>query len=342
MRFLKLASIFVAVNLIHNVRPISTTSAFNIMEQRGVSRKVTAHQQREGGGFVVRRPVGGQLSYVDPFLMLDHLGPVVYGPKEAVGAPDHPHRGFETVTYVLDGGFQHKDSQGNEGNLRAGWVQWMTAGSGVIHSEMPTNELFNEGGRMEGFQLWVNLPAKDKMIRPRYQDTPPEKIPKVKSADGKVEVVVIAGTGLGTPAVIETRSPIMYLDVRIQPGGEYEEQVPEAYNAFAYVYRGKGTFTLENVEVDMGQVIQLSKGNTLTVKATSEEVRFLLIGGTPLNEPVARYGPFVMNTQEQIRQAFTDYQSGRFGEIEGSEERYRMTAEGRRTQQSGGKWKEEL
>ncbi|KAJ1838808.1 hypothetical protein LPJ73_006962, partial [Coemansia sp. RSA 2703] len=195
-----------------------------------VSRVITAKRQREGGGFIVRRPLpGGGLEYADPFLMLDHMGPVNYGPGEAVGAPDHPHRGFETVTYMLSGEFEHHDSHGNHGLLKPGWVQWMTAGSGVIHSEMPSDDLLKKGGRFEGFQIWVNLPAKDKMIRPRYQDVPPEDIPWFHSEDKKTNIKVIAGEVEGVTATIDTHTPIYLLDLRTS--GRYELTIPEGMSA---------------------------------------------------------------------------------------------------------------
>src|SRR5579872_3405949 len=179
---------------------------------RKVARLVTSIRTREGGGFIVHRPFPTQtLMDFDPFLLLDEMGPVDYAPYEAVGAPDHPHRGFETVTYVLEGRMQHRDSQGNHGTLGPGDVQWMTAGGGVVHSEMPEDELYRTGGRMHGFQLWVNLPSRDKMMHPRYQDVPSAQIPVVEGDEGLVRVKVIAGEALGAHAVIDTRTPIMYL-----------------------------------------------------------------------------------------------------------------------------------
>lgn len=181
----------------------------------------------------MKRPIGGEIKECDPFLLLDHFGPINHKPGEAVGAPDHPHRGFETVTYLIEGSTQHKDSAGNSGVLKKGWVQWMTAGSGIVHSKMPSDE--QRGS--EGFQLWVNLPAKDKMVPPHYQDTPAEDIPIMTAQGGNVWVKVIAGESLGTKAVIETRTPIMYLDVRLKPGTVL---VPRDYEGFAYVWRGSG------------------------------------------------------------------------------------------------------
>eukprot|EP00056_Hartaetosiga_gracilis_P020607 m.20599 g.20599 ORF g.20599 m.20599 type:complete len:367 (+) comp8588_c0_seq4:171-1271(+) len=327
-----------------SVSPLQSEN--HTMSQRAIRQIVTAHQQREGGGFLVRRPIGGRVAYEksDPFLMLDHLGPAKYGPGEAVGAPDHPHRGFETVTYVLEGGFHHQDSAGNEGNLTAGWVQWMTAGSGVVHSEMPTDELLEKGGTMEGFQLWVNLPAEHKMKKPRYQDTPPEAMPIVEHDNGNVWIRVIAGESSGTKAVIETHTPIMFLDIRLKEGSSYTENVPEEYSGFVYVYRGKGIFSEEGKEAKMGQVLLLGEGDAISMSAPAdEECRVLLIAGVPIKEPVARYGPFVMNTQEEIMQAFDDYRSGKLGSIEGSEERYAKTNAAVKTQKTTGKWqKDEL
>src|SRR5215470_12850488 len=180
------------------------------MIKRNIASIITASRQQEGGGFYVRRPFPtSQLSLIDPFLLLDHMEPKQLAPGEARGAPDHPHRGFETVTYMLEGGMVHKDSAGNSGRLNPGDVQWMTAGSGVIHSELPSPDLLSKGGRLHGFQVWVNLPKRDKMIAPRYQDTPSENIPVVKSSDGNVTVKVIAGESLGTNAVIKTHTPIL-------------------------------------------------------------------------------------------------------------------------------------
>ena len=307
-------------------------------KSRGLKKLVTAHQQREGGGFMVRRPIGGEEGRCDPFLMLDHMGPSDYGPGEAVGAPDHPHRGFETVTYLVSGAMQHKDSAGNSGELSEGWVQWMTAGSGVVHSEMPSDEILKNGGRVEGFQLWVNLPAKDKMVPPRYQDTPPEKIPIVTEQNGKVWVKVIAGEALGSKATIETRSPMMYLDIHLQPGTVFTQTVPEDYDGFAYVWFGSGFLGEAREQAKFGQAGILGGGGEFRMEASAtEELRVLLIAGKPLHEPIAAYGPFVMNTMEEIQQAFVDYQSGRLGEIQGAEERYKATKTAREKMMKAGK-----
>src|SRR5688572_8154042 len=208
---------------------------------RTVAGVVNGIETLEGAGFLVRRPFPTpSFSEFDPFLLLDEMGPMDLGPGEAQGAPDHPHRGFETVTYVLSGDLEHKDSSGHAGRLRPGDVQWMTAGAGVVHSEMPSAEFHRDGGRMHAFQLWVNLPKLDKMMKPRYQEIPSAQIPKAISGDGLVEVTVIAGEALGRRAVIETRTPIVYLHYRIKPGGAVSQSVPGAYNAFAYVIEGEG------------------------------------------------------------------------------------------------------
>ena len=274
----------------------------------------------EGGGFPVRRPFPTQrLMQVDPFLLLDHLGPVTWGSGEGIGAPDHPHRGFETVTYLLSGGFKHKDSAGHAGKLTPGDVQWMTAGSGVVHSELPSAEFMRDGGVMHGFQIWVNLPARDKLMKPRYQEIPATGIPQATSADGKVKVRVIAGEALGHSAVIETRTPIYYLHFTLEPGGEVLQQVPAGYNALVYLISSEAHVGKEQKRVREGQMAQLGDGNAvrLTVAAdAAAPADLLLLAGVPLNEPVARYGPFVMNTREEIEQAFRDYQSGRMGSID--------------------------
>ncbi len=256
----------------------------------------------------------------DPFMLLDEMGPMVLAPGEAKGAPDHPHRGFETVTYLLDGRFEHKDSQGHSGKLAAGDVQWMTAGAGVIHSEMPEREFVRTGGRLHGFQLWVNLPRRDKMVKPRYQDIPSAEIPVAKSPDGRVKVRVIAGEALGKQAVIETRTPIMYLHFTLEPGAEMAQPVPQDYNAFAYIVGGKGLFGVDEKPAQREQVVLFANGgDKVSIKSPSDAASpldVLLIAGVPLKEPVARYGPFVMNTKDEIYQAIEDYRSGRMGKID--------------------------
>lgn len=284
---------------------------------RTIERTFPAVRTTEGGGFIVHRPFPTrQLMDFDPFLLLDEMGPVDYAPGEAKGAPDHPHRGFETVTYVLEGQFGHKDSAGHSGTLRAGDVQWMTAGSGVVHSEMPDPEFTRTGGRVHGLQLWVNLPRNDKMIAPRYQEMPSAGIPVATSSDGKVRVKVIAGEALGVKAKIETHTPILYQHFTLQPGAKVVHPVPRDYRVFAYSLSGKGFYGEDGREVDARQMIVFSDdGDTVTFAAGTEPLDVLLLGGVPLKEPVVRYGPFVMNTEAEIRQAVLDYQSGKMGQI---------------------------
>ncbi|PYS20784.1 MAG: pirin family protein [Acidobacteria bacterium] len=287
---------------------------------RGVAGIVNSIETLEGGGFLVRRPFPkASFSEFDPFLLLDEMGPMEVGPGEAKGAPDHPHRGFETVTYLLSGDMEHKDSSGHAGRLRAGDVQWMTAGAGVVHSEMPSREFARTGGRMHGFQLWVNLPQRDKMIKPRYQEISSSQIPKATSGDGLVTVSVIAGEAMGQKAVIETRTPIIYSHYRIRAGGAAVQKVPENYNAFVYIVEGEGLFGAEHERAGAGQMIMFAPdGDEVRIENASDAkttLEVLLIAGVPLNEPVARYGPFVMNTEGEIRQAIEDYQLGRMGAI---------------------------
>ena len=290
---------------------------------RSISRIVNSVQTTEGEGFLVNRAFPTyHLSDVDPFLLLDEIGPKDLVPGEAKGAPDHPHRGFETVTYMLEGKFEHKDSRGNAGKLGPGDVQWMTAGSGVVHSEMPEKDFAQKGGRLHGFQLWVNLPREDKMISPRYQDIPSYKIPVGRTVGGLVTAKVIAGEALGNRAVIETRTPIMYLHFTLQPGASITQPVPKVYNAFAYVIGGQGLFGSDKQEQQLanwGQIIIFDKdGGQVQIKVadnTTSALDVLLIAGKPLNEPIARYGPFVMNKREEIMEAIADYQNGSMGTI---------------------------
>jgi redox-sensitive bicupin YhaK (pirin superfamily) len=288
---------------------------------RTIAGIVNSIETLEGGGFLVRRPFPkASFSEFDPFLLLDEMGPMEVAPGEAKGAPDHPHRGFETVTYLLAGDMEHKDSRGHAGRLGPGDVQWMTAGAGVIHAEMPARDFVLKGGLMHGFQLWVNLPKRDKLMNPRYQEIPASQIPKATSADGLVKVDVIAGEAMGKKAVIETRTPIIYLHYRIKPRGAATQPVPAAFNAFAYVVDGEGLFGADSERAGDGQMVLFAQDgdevrieNPADAKATLE---VLLIAGVPLNEPVARYGPFVMNTQAEIYQAIEDYQQGRMGAID--------------------------
>jgi redox-sensitive bicupin YhaK (pirin superfamily) len=287
---------------------------------RTVAGIVNSIETLEGAGFLVRRPFPKvSFSEFDPFLLLDEMGPMNVAPGAAKGAPDHPHRGFETVTYMLSGEMEHKDSQGHAGKLSAGDVQWMTAGAGVIHSEMPSAEFQRTGGRLHGFQLWVNLPQQNKMITPRYQEIPSARIPVARTKDGLVSVRVIAGEALGARAVIETVTPIMYLHFTLQPGGSVSQPMPQGYNAFAYVVDGEGLFGAEVERAGDGQMVMFAAdGDEVMIENPANAgapLDVLLIAGVPLNEPIARYGPFVMNTEGEIRQAIEDYRQGRMGAI---------------------------
>ena len=287
---------------------------------RSVSRIIDSIGALEGEGFLVHRPFPTPaLRDFDPFLLLDEMGPVDLAPAEAKGAPDHPHRGFETVTYLLEGRFEHRDSQGHAGRLGPGDVQWMTAGRGVVHSEMPESDFARAGGRLHGFQLWVNLPRRDKMMPPRYQEIPAAKIPTAQTEDGSVRVRIIAGEALGARAVIETRTPIIYLHFTLRPGARITQPVPNEYNAFAYVIGGEGEFGPNTHSATRGQmVIFAPDGDGVSIAAPAgarSPLEVLLIAGAPLGEPIARYGPFVMNTEAEIYQAIQDYRSGRMGSI---------------------------
>ena len=296
-----------------------TTTAAKANSVRPVVEVVTTERMLEGGGFPVRRPFPtARLLQVDPFLLLDHLGPVKWGPGQGIGAPDHPHRGFETVTYLLSGEMQHKDSAGHSGKLGPGDVQWMTAGAGVVHSELPSDAFMQNGGTMHGFQIWVNLPARDKMIKPRYQDIPAARIPEAASADGKVRVRVIAGEALGQSAVIDTHTPIVYLHFTLQPGGEIVQPVPDGHNTLVYVIQGELRAGHEGRRVHEGQMARFGGGGAVRLAVDRDApspADLLLLAGVPLDEPVERYGPFVMNTREEIMQAIRDYQDGKMGSI---------------------------
>lgn len=278
------------------------SSEFNT--PRLVVNKVLAESQREGDGATVRRSIGRPgLKYLDPFLMLDEF--TVSAPA---GFPDHPHRGFETVTYMLEGAFAHQDFAGHKGIIRTGDVQWMTAGRGIVHSEMPVGEGVNRG-----LQLWINLSSKDKMIEPNYQELSSEDI--VGAENDGVEVRVIAGESMGIHSPVYTRTPTMYLDFTLQPGAHFSQPIPESYNAFVYIIKGEGIFgSSSSKPVSAHYCLVLGPGDGLHVWNTSSDVlTFVLIGGQPLNESVVQYGPFVMNTQAEIEQTFQDYQFGKNG-----------------------------
>jgi redox-sensitive bicupin YhaK (pirin superfamily) len=291
-----------------------------INKNRSINKIVNSLTTTEGEGFLVNRSFPtDSISYIDPFLLLDEMGPIDFKPGEAKGATDHPHRGFETVTYLIEGIFEHKDSSGNSGKLNAGDIQWMTAGSGVIHSEMPEVEFRKKGGRLHGFQLWVNLPKKDKMTNPNYQDIPSSEIPVVKLVEDSGHVKVIAGEAFDVKSTIRTKIPIQYLHFTLNPGSKIIHHLQSNYNAFVYIISGEGTFGDDEKYAKRGNVIIFNNdGENIEIKSfkdANEPLQFLLIAGVPLNEPVARYGPFVMNTKSEIYKAIKDYRDGRLGAI---------------------------
>ena len=279
---------------------------------RHVSRIIKGMPATDGAGVELTRVIGQPaLPMLDPFLLLDAFRSD--RPEDYIaGFPPHPHRGFETVTYLLAGRMRHRDNAGHEGVIAPGGIQWMTAGRGIVHSEMPEQE----DGLLEGFQLWVNLPAAHKMDHPGYQEYPAEQIP-VESREGGVDVRVIAGvTSQGTRGpVVQPLTEPLYLDVQVPAGGQFTERLPAAHNAFVYVIQGLVTARdADGRMVRMGRddLGVLARGDVLRVEAGNDATRFLVVAGRPLNEPVARGGPFVMNTRAEIQQAFEDYGQGRF------------------------------
>ncbi|GJN22681.1 hypothetical protein PR202_gb10273 [Eleusine coracana subsp. coracana] len=271
---------------------------------RMVAKKILAESQPEGQGATVRRSIGRpELRNLDPFLMLDE-----FSVSKPAGFPDHPHRGFETVTYMLEGAFTHQDFAGHKGTIHAGDVQWMTAGRGIVHSEMPAGD-----GVQKGLQLWINLSSKDKMIEPQYQELQSKDISRAEK-DG-VEVKIIAGEAFGVRSPVFTRTPTMYMDFTMRPGSQLHQPVPEGWNAFVYIIDGEGVFGREKAPpVSAHHCVVLGPGDGLSVwNKSNAPLRFALIGGQPLNEPVVQHGPFVMNTRAEIQQAMEDYYYGRNG-----------------------------
>ncbi|KAK8950125.1 hypothetical protein KSP40_PGU015280 [Platanthera guangdongensis] len=270
-----------------------------ILNPRTIVKKVSSKPQQEGVGVIVRRSIGTpELKNLDPFLMLDYA---TFSPPN--GFPDHPHRGFETVTYVLEGALKHEDFAGHRGIIRAGDLQWMTAGKGILHSELPTGDIPNKG-----LQLWINLSSKDKMIEPNYQELQSKDINRAQK-DG-IDVRVIAGEAFGVRSPIYTRTPTMYLDFTMNPGAELQQLIPRGWNAFAYIVEGEGVFGEEGSSPSTAHnVLVLSNGDGVRAwNKSGGPLRFMLIAGQPLNEPVVQYGPFVMNTREEIQQTLEDYQ----------------------------------
>ena len=291
----------------------TTTLAQSTVERvtrpRGVERVIAGQPTSDGAGVKLTRVLTQPLQRrLDPFLMLDAFG--TDDPQDYIaGFPNHPHRGFETVTYMIAGRMRHRDNYGHEGLLQNGDVQWMTAGRGIIHSELPEQEQ----GRMEGFQLWLNLPAKDKMRAPWYRDIRSDEIPVFETREGP-KVRVIAGRSHGVDGAMqrEVTEPL-YLDIEMPRGGTFAQPLPPSHNAFVYVYRGVLAIADTNVPGQRMAILENAASTDGVVLAASEPARVLLIAGKPLGEPIAQYGPFVMNTNDEIFQAVQDYQSGRFG-----------------------------
>ncbi|KAJ4841177.1 hypothetical protein Tsubulata_015534 [Turnera subulata] len=274
--------------------------SWGVLEPRQVVRKFLARPQHEGVGAVVRRSIGRfELRYFDPFLVLDEFS--VTAPA---GFPDHPHRGFETVTYMLQGAVTHEDFEGHKGTIGPGDLQWMTAGRGIVHSEMPAAQ-----GTQRGLQLWINLASQHKMIEPRYQEISSKDIAEA-SKDG-VKVRVIAGEALGTKSPIYTRTPTMYLDFTLKPGAHLQQPIPKSWNAFVYVLEGEGKFgNAKSSTTSAHNLLLLGSGDGLEAwNKSAKPLRFILVGGEPLGEPLVQLGPFVMNTQEEIDQTIEDFEN---------------------------------
>jgi len=289
---------------------------------RRVTSITTAPRGLEGEGFPVRRAFAGiDMADLDPFVHMDQMGEVDYGPGEPKGTPWHPHRGFETVTYMIDGTFLHQDSIGGGGVIQNGATKWMTAGAGILHIERPPDALIDSGGLFHGIQLWVNLPAKLKMTNPRYQDIEAESVALLTNENGDAIIRVIAGSLGGIDGPGSTHTPIAISHVSLLPGAQLSLPWNPAYNALTYVLAGQGTVGLDRSPVEMGQMAVHVDGEYLELSANASQdsrtraFEVLILGGEPIREPVATYGPFVMNTRAELQQAFEDYEAGRLGQI---------------------------
>ena len=286
--------------------------------ERPVKRVTTAPSGFEGEGFPVRRAFAGvPVEDLDPFIHLDQMGSVEYGPGEPRGTNWHPHRGFETVTYMLDGTFQHQDSHGGGGVITDGATQWMTAGGGILHIETPPESLVVSGGMFHGLQLWVNLPAKDKMTSPRYQSLEGEQVALLSSSDGGALVRVVAGEVAGHRGPGDTHTPIAFVHVTVAPGAQLSLPWRPDFNALAYVLSGRGSVGAEGHPIEGGQLAVFGAGDRVTLRGGDgeEALEAIVLGGQPIREPVAWYGPFVMNTQAELQQAMDDYRAGKLGVI---------------------------
>jgi redox-sensitive bicupin YhaK (pirin superfamily) len=290
--------------------------------ERSVRSVTTAPAAYEGEGFPVRRAFAGvDVRDLDPFIHMDQMGEVDYAPGEPKGTSWHPHRGFETVTYMIDGEFQHQDSHGGGGLIHNGATQWMTAGGGILHIETPPEHLVVSGGLFHGIQLWVNLPAKDKFLPPAYQSLEGGQVTLLASPNGGALIRVIAGEVAGHAGPGSTHTPITFVHGTVTPGARVSLPWRPDFNALVYVLSGRGTVGADGHPVTSGQLAVLGAGDRLTIAAADRQqgnmpaLEALLLGGQPIREPVAAYGPFVMNTREQLVQAFEDYQAGRLGVI---------------------------
>ncbi len=291
---------------------------------RPVATVTTAPRGFEGEGFPVRRAFAGvDLRALDPFIHMDQMGEVDYAPGEPKGTSWHPHRGFETVTYMLDGQMAHSDSNGGGGLISDGDTQWMTAGAGILHIETPPEHLVVSGGLFHGFQLWVNLPRAQKLVAPRYQDIRGGQVALLSSTDGGALVRVIAGDVDGHAGPGSTYTPITLVHATLAPGATLELPWRADFNALVYTLAGAGSVGAEHRPVRLGQLAVLGAGDSVTVSADARQdsrtptLDVLILGGQPIREPVVAYGPFVMNTEGEVRQAFVDYQAGRLGQIPG-------------------------
>jgi redox-sensitive bicupin YhaK (pirin superfamily) len=291
-------------------------------KQRAVRSVTSAPQGYEGEGFPVRRAFAGvDMSLLDPFIHMDQMGEVEYAPGEPKGTPWHPHRGFETVTYLMDGTFEHQDSNGGGGLITNGDTQWMTAGGGILHIEKPPEELVVSGGLFHGVQLWVNLPRAQKLIAPRYQDLRGESVSLLASADAGSFVRVIAGDVAGHQGPGSTYTPMTMMHATVSPGASLSIPWQPDFNALAYVLAGDGSVGVEGQPLRTGQLAVFGPGDAITLAADAKQdarhpaMEVLLLGGLPIREPIAFMGPFVMNTKAEILQAFEDFQAGRLGSI---------------------------
>jgi hypothetical protein len=289
---------------------------------RRVKSITTAPRGLEGEGFPVRRAFAGiDIADLDPFVHMDQMGEIDYGPGEPRGTPWHPHRGFETVTYMIDGTFLHQDSIGGGGVIQNGGTQWMTAGAGILHIERPPDSLIDTGGVFHGMQLWVNLPAKLKMTNPRYQDIEAESVTLLTNDNGDAIIRIIAGSLGDVDGPGMTHTPIAIAHVTLMPGGQLTLPWKQGYNALTYVLAGQGTVGLDRADIEMGQMAVHVDGDFLVLAAKETQdsrtnaFEVLVLGGEPIREPVATYGPFVMNTRAELQQAFEDYEAGRLGQI---------------------------